>query len=140
MSDVSRQRASEASELSGMSRDRERRVAGGHRQDHAEANHNTSERMSHYAAGRRREYRCQQILEEAGYLTIRAASSKGIADVIAFGPSSIRIISVKSGEARITPTEREGLQALAKSLRGKATVEGWHFADRCTKPNVEVFG
>ncbi len=95
--------------------------------------------MSHYAAGRRREYRCQQILEEAGYLTIRAASSKGIADVIAFGPSSIRITSVKSGEARITPTEREGLQALAKSLRGKATVEGWHFAHRCTKPNVEVF-
>lgn len=95
--------------------------------------------MSNYGKGRRREYRAQSILEAAGYLTIRAASSKGVCDVIAFGPGSIRLVSVKSGSARLSSVEREGLQWLAKSLAGKAVVEAWRFLPRARQPLIEVF-
>lgn len=78
-------------------------------------------------------------MEAAGYLTIRAASSKGIADVVAMGPGKIRFISVKSGSSRPSPAEREGLEYLAESLKGHATVECWSFPFRTRHPIIEVF-
>lgn len=95
---------------------------------------------SNYHSGRRREYGCQEILERAGYLTIRAAGSKGICDVVAFGPSGNRFISVKSGSARLTSVEREGLKAFAYSQRGRGSVEAWTFPAECHGvPSIEVF-
>lgn len=94
--------------------------------------------MSNYVAGRRREYRTQQILEAAGYATIRAASSKGVADVVAVNGPSVRLISVKSGGAYASAIEREALQALASRALGRYSVEIWRFPIRCREPLIEV--
>lgn len=94
--------------------------------------------MSNYTKGRRREYRTQQILEAAGYETIRAASSKGLADVVAVRPGHVRFVSVKSGSAYASTIEREVLVIWAMALRHTATVEIWRFPDRAREPLIEV--
>lgn len=95
--------------------------------------------MANYHAGRRREYRAQRILEAAGYNTIRAASSKGAADVVAIGDGIVRFISVKSGGAYASAIEREALEMLKLKLeRVGATVEIWRFPERCKEPLIEV--
>lgn len=94
--------------------------------------------MSNYIAGRRREYRAQRILEAAGYQTIRAASSKGAADVVGIRRGEVRLISVKSGGAYASGVEREQLKALAADALGCYTVEIWRFPDRCREPLIEV--
>lgn len=94
---------------------------------------------TNYQRGRRREYRAQQILELAGYQTIRAASSKGTVDVVAFRAGHVRLISVKSGEARASGVEREALEALrpVRTL-DSYTVEIWRFPNNCRSPLIEV--
>jgi len=94
--------------------------------------------MSHYAAGRRREYRTQAILEAAGYQTLRAASSKGIADVVGIRGREVRLISVKSGGAYASSVERERLQALSMAAAGAFTVEIWRWPRKCREPLIEV--
>jgi Holliday junction resolvase len=95
--------------------------------------------VSNYAKGRRREYRVQQILELAGYQTIRAASSKGCVDVVALKRGSIRLVSVKSGSAYASGIERETLRSLASDVGGyMVSVEIWRFPDRCREPLIEV--
>lgn len=96
--------------------------------------------MSHYHAGRRAEYKAQRILEAAGYQTIRAASSKGVADVVAWRPGDkVRLVSVKSGGARLSGVEREMLESLARNCYGAYTVECWRFPPRCREPLIETF-
>lgn len=94
--------------------------------------------MSNYVAGRRREYRAQRILEAAGYDTLRAASSKGISDVVAVRGREVRFISVKSGGAYASGVEREALRQLAKDADGCYSVEIWRFPHRCKEPLIEV--
>lgn len=95
--------------------------------------------MANYAKGRRREYRAQQILELAGYQTIRAASSKGPVDVVALKRGSVRLISVKSGQAYASHVERECLRGLAQDVGGFiVSVEIWRFPERCREPLIEV--
>ena len=94
--------------------------------------------MSNYGKGRRREYRAQAILEAAGYSTIRAASSKGAADVVGIRRGEVRLISVKSGGAYASAVEREQLHALAAEALGCYTVEIWRFPARCRQPLIEV--
>lgn len=90
--------------------------------------------MGNYAAGRRREYRAQRILEAAGYQTIRAASSKGVVDVVAIG-YCVRLISIKSGSAYASAIEREALE----QLKGcGARIEIWRFPKGCREPLIEV--
>ena len=93
--------------------------------------------MSNYEKGRRREYRVQQILERAGYQTIRAASSKGCVDVVAVRQGSVRLISVKSGGAYASGVEREQLLALTPACDG-VSIEIWRFPERCREPLIEV--
>lgn len=95
--------------------------------------------MSRYAAGRRREYRTQRVLESLGYETIRAASSKGVADVVAVKGTDVVFISVKSGTARLTAVEREQLSRLAKDGMGVLRVEAWRWPSGARTPLVEVF-
>jgi Holliday junction resolvase len=94
--------------------------------------------VSNYAKGRRREYRVQQILERTGYQTIRAASSKGCVDVVAFRRGEVRLISVKSGSAYASAVEREALRAIVSDLLGGMSVEIWRFPYRCREPLIEV--
>lgn len=86
--------------------------------------------------GRRAEHRAQRILEAAGYLTTRAAGSKGAADIIAWDSQRIRFVSIKSGTKYASAIEREALQQLPKPAN--ATCEIWRFPDRCREPLIEV--
>lgn len=75
--------------------------------------------MTGYTEGRRVEYEVIDELKEAGYDTVRAASSKGLADVVAVGADHLLLVSCK----RTTPpgpTERADLLRIAARLPGVA--------------------
>jgi Holliday junction resolvase len=91
--------------------------------------------MSGYAAGRRAEWRARKRLEADGYVVVRAAGSKGAADLVAWDSRSIRLISVKSGGRYLSAVERAALVALPRPAG--ASVECWRFRPRQTAPIVE---
>ena len=71
--------------------------------------------MSGYRQGRDVEYEVIHSLTEDGYDTIRAASSKGLADVVAIKPGQVLLVNVK----RTTPpgpAERKALLRVASHL------------------------
>jgi Holliday junction resolvase len=71
--------------------------------------------MSSYHDGRRVEYAVVHFLTEQGWDCQRAASSKGVADVIAFKPGRVALVNVK----RTTmpgPAERVELLRVAACL------------------------
>lgn len=75
--------------------------------------------MSAYGDGRRIEYAVTADLRDNGYDLIRASSSKGVADVIAFKPGQVLLVNVK----RTTmpgPDERANLLRIAAYLPGYA--------------------
>lgn len=76
--------------------------------------------MSSYHDGRRVEYAVQQHLEANGYRTQRAASSKGIADVICIGKGEVLLVSVKRTNPILPPAERAELVNVARGLPGVA--------------------
>src|SRR5262245_48120981 len=95
--------------------------------------------LSNYVKGRRAEYRTQHILKSDGYYTIRAAASKGFVDVAAVRRGAVRFISVKSGSARVSKSERELLQKIADGdSESHFSVEIWWFQDGCREPVIEV--
>ena len=75
--------------------------------------------MSDYAAGRRVEYAVRDDLEANGYAVVRAASSKGPADLVAFKAGQVLLVNVK--RARVpAPAERLALLKVAAMLPGVA--------------------
>jgi len=90
--------------------------------------------MSNYRRGRAGEYRAKAALERAGFCVIRAAGSKGPADLVAFDGVSIRLISVKVN-CYVSAIEREQLQLLP--VPQNCTKEIWRFPDRCRQPAIE---
>ncbi len=75
--------------------------------------------MSGYSLGRSVEYAVQDDLRANGYETTRAASSKGVADLLAIKPGQLCLVSVK----RTTPpgpAERTDLLRVAAHLPGVA--------------------
>ena len=73
--------------------------------------------MSGYTEGRKVEYDVIAELKRHGYYTQRAASSKGMADVVAIKPGQVLLVSCK----RTTPPgpgERIDLLAIASCLPG----------------------
>ena len=73
--------------------------------------------MSGYTQGRDVEYAVVHHLADNGYDTVRAASSKGLADVVAIKPGQVCLVNVK----RTTPpgpAERADLIRVAKCLPG----------------------
>jgi hypothetical protein len=77
--------------------------------------------MTNYHRGRRLEWDTQDDLERNGYTTIRAASSKGIADVAAFKPGQTVFIQAKTN-GRIPPAERVALLRLAGLVPGALAI------------------
>jgi len=75
--------------------------------------------MTGYEDGRRVEWAVVHDLQENGYETTRAASSKGVADVIAFKTGQVLLVNVK----RTTPPgpgERRDLLRVAAMLPNHA--------------------
>lgn len=75
--------------------------------------------MSGYAAGRRVEYRWSHYFQDNGYEVQRAASSKGVADLIAIKPGQVLLVNVKA-TALPSPAERRELARVAAMLPGVA--------------------
>ena len=75
--------------------------------------------MSDYAAGRRVEYAIRDDLTANGYEVVRAASSKGPADLVAFKPGQVLLVNVKRTSVP-APAERLALLRVAAMLPGVA--------------------
>lgn len=73
--------------------------------------------MSGYSQGRDVEYAVIHELTENGYETIRAASSKGAADVAGFKAGQVLFVNVKRTKPP-GPAERDRLLRIARFLPG----------------------
>ncbi len=94
--------------------------------------------MSNYSKGRKREYDVMDILKKAGYQCLRTAGSHGMWDVIAIGPSNIRLIQVKLNRTP-TPAERRAIEEFRVAPR--TTKEVWMFRTGARKPiAVKTYG
>jgi hypothetical protein len=76
----------------------------------------------------------QQAFEAAGFSVMRSAASKGPVDLIAWSPTWIRFVSVKTGSAYATEIERESLRLMPRPTN--STIEIWRFPDR-RPPRIE---
>jgi len=70
-----------------------------------------------YLKGRRAEYRAATDLERAGYLVIRSSGSHSPVDLVAVGPSGVRLIQVKT-DSDSRPLRPSELEAVRDELRG----------------------
>ncbi|WP_125777165.1 Holliday junction resolvase [Antribacter gilvus] len=77
--------------------------------------------MTHYQRGRRLEWDVQHDLAAHGYITLRAASSKGAADVIGFKPGQVVFVQAKTN-GLIPPAERVALLHLASLIPGALAI------------------
>jgi Holliday junction resolvase len=83
---------------------------------------------ANYFAGRRAEYRTMELLEKAGFLCIRAAGSKGPADVVAIGNGPPLLVQVKRESSRkrgLNDVEREKLEGVARRYHCIVMVHTW---------------
>jgi hypothetical protein len=80
-------------------------------------------RQQHYIKGRRFENEARKLLEEAGWMVMRSAGSKGMFDLAAFGGLGVRLIQIKGQPA--TEAQRVGLALVAASLPASIHVELW---------------
>lgn len=55
-------------------------------------------RMRRYVKGRRHEYRAKEMWEKEGAFVVRAAGSKGVADLVAIKNSQAYLIQVKANQ------------------------------------------
>ena len=79
-----------------------------------------------------------RILERDGYTCTRASASRGLFDVIAVGPTDVRLIQVKSGTTYLSAGERDQIAALI--VPANVHRECWRFPDRIRSPLIERFG
>lgn len=78
--------------------------------------------LSSYSDGRRTEWAVIQHLSDHGYQCIRAAGSKGAADIAGFRAGEAVFVSVKRTDPLISPAERVALLDLARTIDGHALV------------------
>ena len=80
-----------------------------------------------YFAGRRAEYRSIELLENAGFLCVRAAGSKGPADIVALagGGGPTTLVQVKRGDRGISPLDREKLKEIKAKYGCNVLVHRW---------------
>ena len=92
-------------------------------------------RINTAAKGRRLEHKTIKLLESAGYRCTRAAASKGVWDIIAIGPVSIRLIQVKANGAP-GPLEREQMELF--EAPPNVTKEYWVWVDKAREPIIKT--
>ena len=78
--------------------------------------------MTGYTNGRRHEYLVRDELEAFGYRCVRAAGSKGKADIVALKPGVVLLVQVKVGGPQIAPQERSDLFEMAQDAGALAIV------------------
>jgi Holliday junction resolvase-like predicted endonuclease len=85
--------------------------------------------------GRRAEHKARMILRADGFEVIRAAASKGVADLVAWNAETIVFVSVKSGVTYASAEERAALRGMRRPTNSR--VEIWRFPNRCVAPVIE---
>ena len=80
--------------------------------------------MSGYSDGRKLEYAAAAILLTDGYWVIRAAGSKGLADIVALKRGENVFVQCKRS-GTMGPDERRSLVALAELIGGVAVCARW---------------
>jgi Holliday junction resolvase-like predicted endonuclease len=91
--------------------------------------------MNASAKGRRAEHKARMILVAEGFEVVRAAASKGPADLVAWNATELVLVSVKSGTKYASADERAALRAVPRPANSR--VEIWRFPDRCLAPVIE---
>ena len=76
-----------------------------------------------------------RLLAEAGFTCMRAAGSHGMFDVMGLSPTTVVLVQVKSGTARLSGLEREAIVGLA--VPGCVSKEYWRFVDGSRSPLIE---
>ena len=71
--------------------------------------------MTNYSRGRNHEYAVRDALETDGYWCVRAAGSKGKADLVALKPGEVVLVQVKASSPQVSPAEREALFGMASA-------------------------
>ena len=80
--------------------------------------------VTNYTTGRSLEYKVRDNLEADGYACIRAAGSKGQADIIALKPGEVLLVQVKARNPQLTPADRKTLLELAR-ITGAVPIVAW---------------
>ena len=88
--------------------------------------------MSGYSDGRKLEYAAMLDLTENGYWTIRAAGSKGAADIVAIKAGQLIFIQCKRSGV-MAPAERAVLLDLATMFKGIPLCARWVKAGRAAR-------
>ena len=91
--------------------------------------------MNGSGKGARAERRARHLLEGRGYTVVRSAASKGPVDLVAWNGDGLKLVQVKSGQARPSAAERAAF--LLVCIPANATREFWVFRDRCVVPTIE---
>ena len=78
--------------------------------------------MTNYRNGRANEYRIRDDLERYNYECVRAAGSKGKADLVALRPGEVLLVQVKASNPQLSPAERAELLAMAERCGGEPIV------------------
>lgn len=86
--------------------------------------------------GTRNEHKCIKLLEEIGYKCMRAGGSLGAWDVIAIGPSDIKLIQVKTNRWPGT-AEMELLSGFPVPYA--CTKEVWRWNDYERRPVIKMY-
>ncbi|MCH6556304.1 MAG: ABC transporter ATP-binding protein [Chloroflexi bacterium] len=84
----------------------------------------------------RAEAKARKLLEQCGYFVVRAGGSFGVWDLVALGPTGVRLIQVKSN-AKPRPAERERMQDFPQLPYARK--ELWVFYDRQRSANCLAF-
>ena len=77
---------------------------------------------TNYRNGRAYEYLIRDALEADGYSCIRAAGSKGKADLVCLKLGEVLLVQVKRTNPQLSPTDRADLLELARITGGRAIV------------------
>lgn len=88
--------------------------------------------MTAYSDGRKLEYAAQEALEAEGYITMRAAGSRGAVDVLGFKQGQILIVQCKL-DGYLTPAERTKVYGLAVMIAAVPLVARWHKDGRAAR-------
>lgn len=91
--------------------------------------------MSAYSDGRKLEYAAQKALEAEGYITMRAAGSKGAVDVLGFKQGQVVMVQCKL-DGYLTPGERAKVYGLAAMCDAVPLIARWHKEGRAARQVV----
>lgn len=86
--------------------------------------------------GARNEYKTRDRLELYGYRVMKAGGSLGVFDLIAFSPTEIKFVQVKSNR-NCSVTEREDMRNIRHELPPHSVIELWIWQDRARNPIIK---